>query len=145
MAEKGQLTGDEIAAVKQSLPGAPCAQGAPSGPPLTVSALTSLAGEYECHQYDGGGKNDWQYVIISEDAPGRFTWRNRAGASWSLTWDPLSAWDCYETGDICCGPGSYYLDDASITERHEDVTTLEAAVVHVEAACRASPDNPVVL
>ena len=137
--DEGQLTDAEFAASKQRI------LGAQESLPLAASPAASLVGLYECHQYDGGGKNDWHYVTISEEAPGRFNWRNRAGVSWSLTWDPFAAWDSYETGDICCGPGSYYLDNPAITVRHEDVTTLEAARLHVEAACRESPDNPVVL
>ena len=129
--DEGRLTDAEFAAAKQRVLGTP-----DEGARLVLhdNAPVSLAGQYECHLYDRGGKNDWHYVTISQEAPGRFLWRNRAGASWGLTWDALSAWESYETGDICCGPGSYYLNDPTITERHEGVTTLEKALACVEAA-----------
>lgn len=41
-----------------------------------------LAGSYECHAYDEGGKNDWHYVTIEQSET--FTWKNKAGASWTL-------------------------------------------------------------
>ena len=110
------------------------------------SSSLSVSGSYECHLYDGGGKNDWHYVTISEQAPGQYLWSNRAGVAWSLTAESYnSTWGSYETGDICCGPGSYYLSDPSITERHEDVTTLDVARARVETICRENPDNPVVM
>mmetsp|Transcript_25554 Transcript_25554/g.52403 ORF Transcript_25554/g.52403 Transcript_25554/m.52403 type:complete len:333 (+) Transcript_25554:163-1161(+) len=141
--EEGRVTDAEFAAAKQRVLGTSLP--AASAPLVLCADMPGLVGKYECHLYDGGGKNDWHYVTISQEAPGRFRWRNRAGASWGLTWDSLSEWDSYETGDIGCGPGSYYLDDPTITERHENVTTLEQALACVEAACRESPGNPVVL
>ena len=66
----------------------------------------------------------------------------RAADARALALDVREDWDSFESGDICCGPGSYYLDDASITERREDVTTLAGArelVARINAAERANP------
>ena len=43
-----------------------------------------LIGNYECHLYDSGGKNDWHYVTINEVCGTTFKWINRAGVSWTL-------------------------------------------------------------
>ena len=44
----------------------------------------NIAGRYECHKYDGNGKNNWHYVQISKLSNGNFLWKNRAGVSWEL-------------------------------------------------------------
>lgn len=46
--------------------------------------ITPILGNYECHKYDSGGKNDWHYVTISKVDENTLKWTNRAGVSWSL-------------------------------------------------------------
>lgn len=45
----------------------------------------AILGNYECHLYDQGGKNDWHYVTISKTNDTTLNWANRAGVSWKLT------------------------------------------------------------
>ena len=45
----------------------------------------SILGTYECHKYDGGGKNDWHYVTITKVNGNTLRWTNRANVSWTLT------------------------------------------------------------
>lgn len=45
-----------------------------------------VIGTFENHKYDNGGKNDWHYVTITYDsASNTYTWKNRAGKSWTLS------------------------------------------------------------
>ncbi|NET44765.1 hypothetical protein [Okeania sp. SIO2B3] len=48
------------------------------------SIVDSIVGNYENHQYDSGGKNDWHYVTISRIDDTTLQWRNRAGRTWTL-------------------------------------------------------------
>ena len=51
-----------------------------------ASAVRAVAGTYENHEYDGGGKNDWHYATLLASEDGRsLTWSNRAGYSWGMT------------------------------------------------------------
>ena len=45
-----------------------------------------LVGQYESHKYDGTPhKNNWHYVKITHNlATNTYTWKNRAGVSWTL-------------------------------------------------------------
>lgn len=45
-----------------------------------------VVGDYECHDYDNGGKNDHHYVTIAEsvDHQGLY-WMNRSKIAWALT------------------------------------------------------------
>ena len=53
---------------------------------LEGDVASKLYGEYENHEYDNGGKNDWHYVTLSMSPSGTgITWTNRAGVSWTLT------------------------------------------------------------
>ncbi|MEM7375992.1 MAG: hypothetical protein AAF460_00670 [Pseudomonadota bacterium] len=52
----------------------------PASPPDT-----SLAGRYENHEYDVGGKNDWHFVTLERTDNGALRWSNRAGVSWLLS------------------------------------------------------------
>jgi hypothetical protein len=45
----------------------------------------AILGQYECHLYDQGGKNDWHYVTVSKANETTLNWANRAGVSWTLT------------------------------------------------------------
>ncbi len=45
----------------------------------------NVAGNYECHLYDKGGKNDWHYVTITKVSDTNYKWTNRAGISWTLS------------------------------------------------------------
>jgi hypothetical protein len=56
---------------------------------------------------------------------------------------PPLAWKCLHTGDICCGPGSKYLHDPTITQRFENVTTLAAARSFVDGDSDIA--NPIVM
>ncbi|MCH2223885.1 MAG: hypothetical protein MK066_03875 [Crocinitomicaceae bacterium] len=51
----------------------------------------NIEGNYECHKYDAGGKNNWHYVTIKKDDNGTYVWENNANRSWSLypTTSPL--------------------------------------------------------
>jgi hypothetical protein len=51
---------------------------------LDVVPPPSIEGEYENHLYDGGGKNNWHYVTITQVSQDTYRWENRAGASWTL-------------------------------------------------------------
>ena len=54
--------------------------------PTTLDTATKvIVGNYECHLYDNGGKNDWHYVTISQINGSTLKWANRAGVSWTLT------------------------------------------------------------
>lgn len=48
--------------------------------------VVDVIGDYECHDYDNGGKNDHHYVTIAEslDHQGLY-WMNRAKIAWTLT------------------------------------------------------------
>jgi hypothetical protein len=50
-----------------------------------VAPIDLIAGQYECHLYDKGGKNNWHYVTISKINDTTYRWTNRAGVSWTLT------------------------------------------------------------
>lgn len=49
-----------------------------------VRPCESMAGLYENHLYDQGGKNNWHYAQISPSHDGGYVWTNRAGVSWVL-------------------------------------------------------------
>ena len=51
---------------------------------VETAPIAFIIGNYECHLYDNGGKNDWHYVTIREVSEGTFKWINRAGVSWIL-------------------------------------------------------------
>ena len=45
-----------------------------------------VVGTFENHQYDTNGKNKWHYVTITyNEASNTYTWKNRAGFSWTLS------------------------------------------------------------
>ena len=54
-------------------------------------------------------------------------------------------WGSVANGHIACAAGSIYLNDDSVTEIMEDVTTEEEARQAVRTLSEESPDNPVVL
>lgn len=43
-----------------------------------------IPGDYECHLFDKGGKNDWHYVTVSKVNDTTLRWTNRAGVAWTL-------------------------------------------------------------
>jgi len=50
--------------------------------------VSEVEGNYECHLYDGEGKNDWHFAELrrsSATTAPTLTWSNRAGVSWTLT------------------------------------------------------------
>lgn len=51
----------------------------------TESDVTPVLGNYECHLYDKGGKNDWHYVTVSKVNDTTLKWTNRAKVSWLLS------------------------------------------------------------
>ena len=53
--------------------------------------------------------------------------------------------DAVETGDVTCGPGSYYFSDKTITETHENITTLNEALQFIEADDQTGGSNPIVM
>ena len=57
----------------------------------------------------------------------------------------VKEWESLEYGDICCGPGSYYLHDRTITEMHKDITTLAAAHRYVTRENEKDPQNGVIM
>merc|ERR1711959_858649 len=56
-----------------------------------------------------------------------------------------SSWSSVPVGHISCGPGSYYLQEESITIMRQDITTLAAAAAAVEELSAADPANSVVM
>lgn len=70
-----------------------------------------LVGDFENHDYDEQGKNDWHYVSISynhfED---NYTWSNRAGVSWTLY--PTERSHVLRVGEDC----PYFKDGYEISE-----------------------------
>ena len=57
----------------------------------------------------------------------------------------VKEWESLEYGDICYGPGSYYLHDRTITEMHKDITTLAAAHRYVTRENEKDPQNGVIM
>jgi hypothetical protein len=51
---------------------------------ITPSESSDLLGNYECHKYDAGGKNDWHYVTVAKVNDTTYKWTNRANVSWAL-------------------------------------------------------------
>jgi hypothetical protein len=54
-------------------------------------------------------------------------------------------WKSVSCGHISCGPGSYYLNDNSITLMFEDITTTTEARRKVDELSTRDPSNPVVM
>ena len=54
-----------------------------------------IVGYYERSK---GPFNDWHYVTITKKDTGVYTWKNKAGASWTLT---AKAADTYTVGKDC--------------------------------------------
>lgn len=54
-------------------------------------------------------------------------------------------WSTKETGSLCCGPGSYYLDKAGTTEIRRDITTEAAAARIVAEINQSDVQNPVIM
>ena len=53
--------------------------------------------------------------------------------------------DAVETGDVTCGPGSYYFSDKTITEMHENIKTFNEALQFIEADDQTGGSNPIVM
>ena len=65
-----------------------------------VVAPPSIRGEYFCSKY-GANANDWHYVTITENTPGKlYTWKNRAGVSWTLTRNSADS-ELFDVGRTC--------------------------------------------
>ena len=56
-----------------------------------------------------------------------------------------SDWGKYDLGNIIHGPGSYYLNDPSITQRFPEITTEMEAWMMVRLLVEESDDNPPVM
>ena len=56
-----------------------------------------------------------------------------------------SDWGKYNLGNIIHGPGSYYLNDPSITQRFPEITTEMEAWMMVRLLVEESDDNPPVM
>ena len=56
-----------------------------------------------------------------------------------------SDWGKYNLGNIIHGPGSYYLNDSSITQRFPEITTEMEAWMMVRLLVEESDDNPPVM
>jgi hypothetical protein len=54
-------------------------------------------------------------------------------------------WDSFEFGSLSCGPGSYYLSDNTVSEYHENITTIEGALQFIENDNQCNPNNPIVM
>ena len=77
----------------------------PKSPKVSIDVAAKFCGQYECHKYDGGGKNDWHYVTLTTAAcdGDSLTWTNRAGVSWSL--------HATEGNDLTVGENCPYYKD----------------------------------
>jgi len=56
-----------------------------------------------------------------------------------------ASWGHVKCGHISCGPGSYYLQDASISVMDRTITTEAAAWNEVRRLCSVEPSNPPVM
>ena len=56
-----------------------------------------------------------------------------------------SGWGKYSLGNILHGPGSYYLNDSSITQMFPEITTEMEAWMIVRLLAEESVDNPPVM
>jgi hypothetical protein len=52
---------------------------------FVLTEAVSILGEYIIDGYENN-KNNWHYVTIKKNELGGFTWKNRAGVEWSLSW-----------------------------------------------------------
>ena len=71
----------------------------------TTSFTSVVIGCYETAH----PSNDWHYVQITwNENAGTFTWKNRAGATWSLTLIPMG--DEWNTTNLAVGPECPYYN-----------------------------------
>jgi len=58
---------------------------------------------------------------------------------------PKKGWLSYEIGNIVHGPGSYYLDDESITQRFADIITHQEAHAKILELLKNDRTNPPIM
>mmetsp|Transcript_48099 Transcript_48099/g.61649 ORF Transcript_48099/g.61649 Transcript_48099/m.61649 type:complete len:277 (+) Transcript_48099:90-920(+) len=54
-------------------------------------------------------------------------------------------WSSYEYGSLSCGPGSYYLNDPTISELHENIKTIREALEFIKLDYKMNPENPIIM
>jgi hypothetical protein len=52
---------------------------------FVLTEAISVSGEYIVDGYENN-KNNWHYVTINENEQGGYTWKNKAGVKWTLSW-----------------------------------------------------------
>ena len=77
-----------------------------SGSDISMKKIKKkIKGEYVCLVYDEEYRNDWHFVTISKKGKGEYEWENRAGVSWTLTFNKEDP-EKLIVGSDCC----YYND-----------------------------------
>ena len=70
-----------------------------------------MIGQFENYLYDNGGKNSSHYVTITyNNASKTYTWKNQAGANWTL-------YPTFKFNELKVGPGCPYYSDGHIVAK----------------------------